>query len=127
MQPGTVRTLHPFGAPVILAIMEQQPQREPGFKAWVKYVWAEGLARRVIVEKGDEAIVRLPLTVVIIGAAVAPWLAAAGLVVAVVTGCRLAVERPVSAPPAPAAPPEPPPPPAETAPTSEDQPGASTI
>jgi hypothetical protein len=73
--------------------MEHAPDREPGFRAWLKFVWREGLARKMVVEKGESTIVRLPLTAVVVGAALAPWIAAVGLVVAVIAGCRLTVER----------------------------------
>jgi hypothetical protein len=98
--------------------METQDGREPGFMGWVKYLWAEGLLRKLIVDKEGANVVRLPLTVIVAGALVAPWLIAIGLVIAVVTGHRVSItrdtpsgEEPVAedadGPPPPPAPPSP--------------------
>jgi hypothetical protein len=59
----------------------------------VNYIWHEGLVRKLLIERDEKPVVHLPLNVVVIGAAVAPWLAAGGLVLAVVSGCRISVVR----------------------------------
>lgn len=87
--------------------MEAQAGREPGFKGMLKHLWAEGLARKFVVDREGSNIARVPLSIVIIGAIVAPWLAAAGVVLAVVTGCRIAVERDGETPALAPEPPEP--------------------
>ncbi len=59
----------------------------------VKELIHEGNVRRIIIKQGDRTIVEFPLTVGVIGAALAPTLAAAGAVAALVTDCTIEVER----------------------------------
>ncbi len=69
-------------------------EQESGFKAFVRRVWHGGLVRRVIVTREGRTLVDVPLTVIVIGGVLAPWLLALGAVVAVLTGCQLAVRQP---------------------------------
>jgi hypothetical protein len=65
-----------------------------GFPAQIAHLWHEGLVRHVVVKNNvGESKLDLPLLVVIIGAAVAPWLLAIGVVVAVMTNHSMSVER----------------------------------
>lgn len=60
----------------------------------VKALIAEGNVRRITVKsKEGKNIVELPLTVGIVGAALAPILAAIGAMAALVTECSIVVER----------------------------------
>lgn len=60
----------------------------------VKEIIAEGNARRITVKNKDgKTIVELPLTIGVVGAALAPLLAAVGAVAALVTECTIVVER----------------------------------
>lgn len=60
----------------------------------VKEIVNEGNVRRIIVkDKDGKTLVELPLTVGVIGAALAPLLAAVGAIAALVTECTIAVER----------------------------------
>lgn len=60
----------------------------------VKEIIAEGNARRIAVKNRDgKSIVELPLTVGVVGAAVAPFLAAVGAIAALVSECTIEVER----------------------------------
>ena len=67
--------------------------REPGFMGWVKFLWQEGLARKFIVTHEDKQVVNLPLLLVIVAAFIAPWLVAIGVILAVVLGASVSVER----------------------------------
>ncbi len=60
----------------------------------VKQLIKEGNARRIIIkdEKG-KVLIELPLTVGVIGAALAPMLAAVGALAALITDCTIEVER----------------------------------
>ena len=69
-------------------------EQETGFKAFVRRVWHGGLVRRVTVTRDGRTLVDVPLTVIVIGGVLAPWLLALGAVVAVLTGCQLAVRQP---------------------------------
>lgn len=60
----------------------------------VKSIIAEGNVRKITVKnKEGKSIVELPLTVGVVGAALAPLLAAVGAIAALVTECTIVVER----------------------------------
>jgi hypothetical protein len=62
--------------------------------ARVKELIHEGNVRRIIIRAEDgHTIVELPLTVGVVGAALAPVLAAVGALAALVTDCTIEVER----------------------------------
>jgi CBS domain-containing protein len=60
----------------------------------VKQLLHEGNVNRIIVkdEKGG-VMLEIPATVGVIGAFLAPWLAALGVIAALATNCRIVVER----------------------------------
>jgi CBS domain-containing protein len=60
----------------------------------VKQLLHEGNVNRIIVkdEKG-RVMLEIPATVGVIGALLAPWLAALGVIAALATNCRIVVER----------------------------------
>jgi hypothetical protein len=59
----------------------------------------EGNVRRIIIKQGADTVVEFPLTVGVAGALIAPWLAAAGAIAALITDCSIEVERVGDAPP----------------------------
>jgi len=60
----------------------------------VKSLINEGNIRKIIIKGDDgETIIELPLTVGVVGALLAPVLAAVGAIAALVTKCTLVVER----------------------------------
>ena len=59
----------------------------------VKKLIHEGNVRRVIIKQHGRTIVEFPLTVGVVGAVVAPILAAVGALAAVLTDCTIEVER----------------------------------
>lgn len=60
----------------------------------IKEVIHEGNVRRIIVrnEKG-ETLLEIPATVGVIGAILAPWMAALGVIAALATRCEIIVEK----------------------------------
>ena len=63
----------------------------------VKRLVKEGNVRRITIKnKDNKSLVEIPLTVGLVGAALAPVLAAVGAIAALVTDCTIAVEREVS-------------------------------
>lgn len=60
----------------------------------IKEIIAEGNARRIIIknEKG-ETVVEFPVTVGVVGTLLAPILAAAGALAALLTNCTIVVEK----------------------------------
>jgi hypothetical protein len=59
----------------------------------VKKLVHEGNVRRVIIKQDGRTIAEFPLTVGVIGAVLAPMLAAVGAIAAVATDCTVEVER----------------------------------
>jgi hypothetical protein len=59
----------------------------------VKKLIHEGNVRRVIIKHGNDTIAEFPLTVGVIGAVLAPVLAAVAAIAAVVKECTIEVER----------------------------------
>ena len=49
--------------------------------------------RRITIKQGDHTVAEFPLTVGVVGAVLAPWLAAVGAIAALVTDCSVVVER----------------------------------
>jgi hypothetical protein len=65
-------------------------------KKKVKEIIAEGNVRRITIKnKEGKSLVELPLSIGVVGAVVAPMLAAVGAIAALVTECTIAVEREV--------------------------------
>ena len=61
----------------------------------LKNIIHEGNVRRVIIKQGDKTVAEFPLTVGVVGAVLAPILAAIGALVAVLNDCTIEVERAV--------------------------------
>ncbi len=60
----------------------------------VKEIIAEGNARKITIkDKDDKVIMTFPLTLGVVGAVIAPVLAAVGAVAALITECTISVER----------------------------------
>ena len=59
----------------------------------VKELIEEGNVRRVVIKQDDRTIAEFPLTVGVVGAVIAPMLAAVGAIAALVTDCKIEVER----------------------------------
>ena len=60
----------------------------------VKDLIKEGNVRRIIIKnKNDKTLVEFPLTIGVVGALLAPMLAAIGAIAALVTECKITVER----------------------------------
>jgi hypothetical protein len=66
---------------------------------YVQRILDEGNARRIIIKQKGTKIVEFPLTVGVVGAVLAPVLAAVGAIAALATECTVEIERPVSDPP----------------------------
>lgn len=62
--------------------------------AKVKALIKEGNIRRIIIKsEEDKTLIEFPLTIGIVGAVIAPVLAAVGAIAALVTKCKIVVER----------------------------------
>jgi hypothetical protein len=58
----------------------------------------EGNVRRIVIKQGADTVGEFPLTVGVAGALIAPWLAAAGAIAALITDYSIEVERAGEAP-----------------------------
>jgi Domain of unknown function (DUF4342) len=59
----------------------------------VKKLVHEGNVRRIVVKHEGQTVVELPVTVGVVGAVLAPMLAAVGAIGAILTQCTIEVER----------------------------------
>jgi CBS domain-containing protein len=60
----------------------------------VRELLHEGNITRIIVkDEGGKTLLEIPASVGVVGVAIAPWLAALGVVAALVTKCKIIVER----------------------------------
>jgi hypothetical protein len=59
----------------------------------VKNLIHEGNVRRIVIKQDGRIIAEFPLTVGVVGAALAPLLAAVGAIAALITECTIEVER----------------------------------
>jgi len=60
----------------------------------VKELLHEGNVTRIIVkDESNKTLLEIPATVGVVGVVVAPWLAALGVIAALVTNCKILVER----------------------------------
>ena len=60
----------------------------------VRELLHEGNVTKVIVkDDGGKVLLEIPATVGVVGAVLAPWLVALGVIAALVTNCKIVVER----------------------------------
>ena len=59
----------------------------------IKAIIHEGNVRRVVVKQGGRTVAEFPLTAGVVGAVLAPVLAAIGALMALLQGCTIEVER----------------------------------
>ncbi|MEM3381633.1 MAG: DUF4342 domain-containing protein [Candidatus Bathyarchaeia archaeon] len=59
----------------------------------VKELIHEGNVRRIVIKQKGKPLLEIPLTIALVGAVVAPVLAAVGAVAALITDCTITVER----------------------------------
>ena len=59
----------------------------------LKKLLAEGNVRRVIVKQGNRVVAEFPLSAGVVGALIAPSLAAIGAVVALAADCHIVIEK----------------------------------
>ncbi len=60
----------------------------------VKKLIHEGNVRRIIVkDEKNETLLEIPVTLGVVGAILAPWMAALGVITAIVANCKIVVEK----------------------------------
>jgi len=85
---------HSCGAPVTKTVREEFSVSAGDLIRKVEELIHEGNIRRIVVknEKG-QTLLEMPATIGVVGAIVAPYLAALGVVAALATNCTIVVER----------------------------------
>jgi hypothetical protein len=82
------------GAPVAKVTREEYSVSGSNLVDRVKELLHEGNVTRVIVKDDrGKTLLEIPATVGVVGVVLAPWLVALGVIAALVTNCRLVVER----------------------------------
>ena len=91
----------PYNVTIKESAMKDQHEEEFKIKGddlvdKIKQLIQEGNVRRITIKnKDDKTIIVIPLTIGVVGAIIAPVLAAVGAVAALVTECTIVVERKV--------------------------------
>jgi len=82
------------GNPLKKTVKEEYSVLSEDLVKKIKQLIHEGNVTRIIVknEKG-ETLLEIPVTVGVIGVLLAPWMAAIGVIAAMVTRCKIVVER----------------------------------
>jgi hypothetical protein len=82
------------GAPAAKVTQEEYTVSASNLPDRVRELLHEGNVTRVIIkdEKG-KTLLEIPATMGVIGAVIAPWLAALGVIAALATNCKIVVER----------------------------------
>ena len=88
------RFCYACGAPVVRVVREEFSVSAENLVERVKELLHEGNVTRIIIksDKGN-VLLEIPATIGVIGAVIAPWLAALGAVATLATNCRIVVER----------------------------------
>jgi len=82
------------GTPVVKVTKEEFSVSSDDLIEKVKEILHEGNVTRIIVkDEKEKVLLEIPATVGVIGVVLAPWLAALGVIAALVTNCRIVVER----------------------------------
>lgn len=82
------------GAPVTPVRREEFSVSSDDLVRNVKQLLHEGNVRRIIVKNEEgKTLMEIPVTLGVIGALIAPWLAALGAIAALATKCTIVVER----------------------------------
>ena len=92
--PNDARFCPSCGTAVGKVVTEEFSVSAEDLIAKVKQLIHEGNVTRIIIkdDKGNN-LLEIPATVGVVGALLAPWLAALGVIAALVTRCTIAVER----------------------------------
>jgi len=82
------------GAPVAKVTREEYTVSGSNLVDRVRELLHEGNVTRVIVKDNkDKILLEIPATVGVVGAVLAPWLVALGVIAALVANCKIVVER----------------------------------
>jgi len=82
------------GTPVSKTLTQEFSIASENLIQKVRSLLHEGNVNRIIVkDERDKVLLEIPATVGVVGAVMAPWLAALGVIAALATNCKIIVER----------------------------------
>ena len=82
------------GTPAAKVTREEYTVSSSNLVDRIKELLHEGNVTRIIVkDEKDKTLLEIPVTVGVIGAVLAPWLTALGVIAALATNCKIVVER----------------------------------
>jgi len=82
------------GTPAAKVTREEYTVSSSNLVDRIKELLHEGNVTRIIVkDEKDKTLLEIPATVGVIGAVLAPWLTALGVIAALATNCKIVVER----------------------------------
>ena len=82
------------GTPVAKVTREEYTVSSSNLVDRIRELLHEGNVTRIIVkDEKDKTLLEIPATVGVIGAVLAPWLTALGVIAALATNCKIVVER----------------------------------
>jgi len=82
------------GAPASKVVREEFSVSADNLIERVKELLHEGnITRMIVKDEAGKVLLEIPATVGVVGVVLAPWLAALGVIAALVTNCRVVVER----------------------------------
>ena len=85
---------HVCGAKVQNVVREEYSVSSDNLVDRVKELLHEGNVTRIIVkDMRGKVLLEIPATVGVVGVVIAPWLAALGVITALITNCKIVVER----------------------------------
>jgi len=92
--PETARYCPSCGKSAGKTVMEEFEVKSDELVKKTKEILDEGNASRIIVENEQgKTLLEIPVTIGLVGALLAPWLAALGAIAAIATKCKIRVEK----------------------------------
>ena len=92
--PETARYCPSCGKSIGMTVIEEFEVTSDELVKRIKDILDEGNATRIIVENEQgKTLLEIPVTIGLVGALLAPWLAALGAIAAIATKCKIRVEK----------------------------------
>ena len=92
--PEGAKYCHKCGESVVKTICDEFEVKSDELVQKTKEILHDGNVTKIIVEnEKGQTLLEIPVTVGVVGALLAPWLAALGAIAAIATKCKIKVER----------------------------------
>jgi hypothetical protein len=94
--PDDANFCYKCGKPTAKTVVEEVEVKSDELIKKVKELLHEGnVTKLIVLNEKEETLLEIPVTVSIVGALIAPWLAALGTIAAIATKCTIKVEKKV--------------------------------